>query len=426
MAQEPSPREHISLFGNFGTLNIGNEYTLQAIILNIREYRPRAEIHCICSNPEDVEARHGIPAYPISLRHRRTTVQGEAARPRLNLVSILRGVFLRFIGELRDLFRIRQILKDQDMLIMTGTGMLADIMEGPFGLPYEIFKWILIAKCGRVRVLFVSVGVGPLRYRLGRWFAKWSLCAADYVGFRDVGCRAYMADLGFHKSSHVFPDLAFSLPPSLFPIPSLMAPGKPVIGVGLYDYCGRGAGSPAARQSYRDYLTKIGDFIAWLVARGYPVRILIGDIAYDSAVRDDLRRSLQERGIDASQHRILDEPILAISDLLRQIGSTDIVVASRFHNLILSLILAKPVIAISYHDKIDRLMADVGLLKYCVDISDFNVSGLIDRIADIHGHVHDIPQGIREKTSAYRQALGEQYRLIFPQKRTGHHLQVGP
>jgi len=35
-------RTTISFFGNFGTQNLGNEYTLQAIIHNVHKYLPDA------------------------------------------------------------------------------------------------------------------------------------------------------------------------------------------------------------------------------------------------------------------------------------------------------------------------------------------------------------------------------------------------
>lgn len=420
MGKKGSAKAKISLFGNFGTLNIGNECTLQAIILNIRKHLPGADINCICSIPDDVQVRHGLPAFPISLRPKRTSSPEAPGRSKRLFFRMARGLFLRFPGELRDLARMRQVLKGRDMLIMTGTGMLADGMEGPLGLPYEIFKWTLVAKFLRVKVLFVSVGVGPLYYRLGRRFVKKSLGRADYIGFRDRQSQDYAAGLGFHKTSVVFPDLAFSLPRTLFPVSPRATAAKPVVGVGLYDYCGRGLNSESDRNAYQGYLHKIGDFIEWLVGRGYLVRVLIGDIAYDSAVREDLRRSFEERGMEYSRPQILDEPVASVADLFRQIGSTDIVVASRFHNIITSLILVKPVIGISYHNKVDSLMASVGLPEYCLSIADFEVAGLVERLASVEDHIEEICLRISESTQKYGEALDRQYRLIFSmlQKKT--------
>ena len=42
-------RKKIALFGTFGTGNLGNECTLQAMLLNIRRRVPNAEVSCICT-----------------------------------------------------------------------------------------------------------------------------------------------------------------------------------------------------------------------------------------------------------------------------------------------------------------------------------------------------------------------------------------
>ena len=50
-----------------------------------------------------------------------------------------------------------------------------------------------------------------------------------------------------------------------------------------------------------------------------------------------------------AEERIIDEPIASVDDLLKQLAATDVVVATRFHNVLLALLLNKPAIAISYH-----------------------------------------------------------------------------
>jgi polysaccharide pyruvyl transferase WcaK-like protein len=52
----------ISFYGNFGAGNLGNECTLQAIII-LRRW-PDAQLLCFCTNPQDVRTRHNIAAFP--------------------------------------------------------------------------------------------------------------------------------------------------------------------------------------------------------------------------------------------------------------------------------------------------------------------------------------------------------------------------
>jgi len=58
----------ITFFGNFGTRNLGNEWTLQAMIENARAYVPTARMKCVCTNPQETSGTHGITAFPMSYR----------------------------------------------------------------------------------------------------------------------------------------------------------------------------------------------------------------------------------------------------------------------------------------------------------------------------------------------------------------------
>src|SRR5665647_2572404 len=192
-------QKKISLFGNFGTLNIGNECTLKAIIHNIRTLLPEADINCICSVPDDVRTRHGVSAFPISRRSFGTPAGRPARGPRRFVSRILRGFFLRLPQELGEVARIRRVLKGRNMLIMTGTGMLGDDGGTSLGFPFEIFKWTVVAKWCRLKVFFVSVGVEPMRRKSIQRLVKSCLSVADFVSFRDLHSQQNMMRMGLHK-----------------------------------------------------------------------------------------------------------------------------------------------------------------------------------------------------------------------------------
>src|SRR5439155_22696133 len=63
----------IALFGTFGTGNLGNECTLQAMLFNIRRRVPNAQVSCICRNPEETAATYGIRALAIRAMSLRRT-----------------------------------------------------------------------------------------------------------------------------------------------------------------------------------------------------------------------------------------------------------------------------------------------------------------------------------------------------------------
>ena len=93
-----------------------------------------------------------------------------------------------------------------------------------------------------------------------------SLRLAHYRCYRDTQSRDYLGRLGIAvQGDGVSPDLAFSHPAPLFDEPRSPAGPPRVVALGIYDYCGRGAGGPEQAEAYRRYLDKLGRFALWLL-----------------------------------------------------------------------------------------------------------------------------------------------------------------
>jgi polysaccharide pyruvyl transferase WcaK-like protein len=404
-------RTTVSLFGNFGTHNLGNEYTLQAIIHNVRKYLPDAEVNCICTSPREVTASHKVPAFPISDR----LVKSAAGRRASGgaVAKFIRRLFLRLPMELSRWIKAFRTLKGTRMLVMTGTGMLGDFGIGPFDLHYEILKWSLLAKARRCKLLFVSVGAGPIAHPLSRSIVRWALSLADYRSYRDDFSKQYLARIGFDTGDDfVYPDLAFSLKPEPSASPRRTRNGR-VVGLGLMDYYGNDPTGKSSEATYQDYLEKVTAFLAWLLERKYTVRLLIGDATYDTRVRGDVIGKLRETGFSYQERQIVDEPVASVEELLAQLAATDAVVATRFHNLVLALMLGKPVVALSYHEKISSLMAGAGMAEYCQSIRGLEVDSLVQRFLKLERNSRILESSLQTTVEKYRETLDEQYLRIF-------------
>jgi polysaccharide pyruvyl transferase WcaK-like protein len=429
----PDPtRQRIVLFGHFGAGNLGNEATLRAMVHNLRKHSPSAEISCVCSGPEKTASEYNISAAPIRApfpiwklsrasspedepaRNSNRTVYGSAAearRPAKASAKVrppLRICAYPLLEAYRWLKAIAT-LNGRSSLVMTGTGMLGD-----YSLNYEIFRWAIIAKLCRCKLLFVSVGAGPIRQPLRKWFVKAALKLADYRSYRDASSKNYLETIGLDvKNDPVYPDLAFSLPRAV--IPGDYGAGRPgvVIGVGLVDYNGARR-STNDQATYHDYIGRVASFVAAMLGRNYAVRILIGDFVYDQEVRQDLRRVLKERGVTYEDGKIIDTPALSVDELLLQLSSLDIVVSSRFHNLVLALMLKKPVFALSYHaEKFQPLMEDIGLGEFYYDIDHIDVDELIGKVISLQENAPAICVQTARQTESYRAALDEQYEQML-------------
>ena len=59
------------------------------------------------------------------------------------------------------------------------------------------------------------------------------------------------------------------------------------------------------------------------------------------------------------------QPAASLRDVMEQIAETDLVVATRFHNVVCALKLARPTVSLGYARKNDVLLAEMGLGAFC-------------------------------------------------------------
>lgn len=403
----------IALFGHFDATNLGNECTLEAALYHLRRCQPDAEVTCISTGSEAIAPRHQIEAIPISER----LFKPWGTRSRLS--RFVRQILIGAPSELCRWITGFARLRRTDVFIVAGTGLLTDAYGLASWGPYNLFKWSLIAKVCRCKVFFVSVGAGPIDSAAGRWLVKSALSLADFRSYRDKSTVQCLKGIGFPaESDRVYPDLAFSLPMSAACHAPAEGRARNVVGIGLMAYSGQYKGSPGEPQngisegsnaSHLAYLESLVELAWCLLARGNDVRLLIGDYA-DEGARQEFTRLLRKR--PACTGRIIDEPIVSVDDLLSQIAATDIVIATRFHNVILALLCEKPVISIAFHHKCVSLMRTMGLSDYCLDIDGLETDQLMEKLADAELNADRIKALIRAKVGEFRQALNEQYNLI--------------
>ena len=406
MKKAQRERKKIAFFGHFDSTNFGNEGTLQAILYHLRCFEPNVEVTCICTGPEATTKTHNIKAIPIA-----ETLVGFWS-PRNSVGRVVRKV-CRLASEpygwIIGLIRLRHT----DMLIIPGTGVLTDACGLLDWGPYNLLKWSLIAKLCRCQLLLVSVGAGPIYGTLGRYFVRAILSLADFRSYRDTSTMQYINSIGFSaQDDFVYPDLAFSLPDAMIPHQPKKS-GRTVVGIGLMEYAAKYSVARPRQETYLNYLEVLVSFTKWLLERDYDVRLLIGDIAHDQHVKDEFKELLRKRIPEYDEKHVFDEPMCSVGDLLTQLAATDVVVATRFHNVLFALLCEKPVISISFHHKCNSLMNAIGLSAYSMDINALKADSLIDKFCDLETNGAKLKGLIRERTKEFRNVLDQQYKFIF-------------
>lgn len=407
MEKDKCSRTKVAFFGSFGRRNFGNEATLQAMFSKLRRLVPETEFTCICTGPEGVAVDYKITVVPI---------RGYVIRPWESLNPLARLARKILVGIPSEFWRWVQsvkMLSGTAALIVPGTGLLTDAHTLLNYGPYDMFRWSVAAKLAHCKLIFASMGAGPLYSRRGRFFVKTALRLADFRSYRDESSKRYLKGIGLRTDNDpVYPDLAFSLPLTALPRAKESKGPRTVVGLGLMEFGGMyGSGRPT-REAYSAYLKALVQLAGWLLTHDYDIRLLIGDFV-DAAATREFKSLLASRAVTQDEERIIDEPIESVEDLLSQIAETDFVVATRFHNVLLSLFLNKPTIAISFHHKCSSVMSQMGLTDYCEDMNTLKADRLIEQFCRLEKNAHTLKAMLAGKVEEHRDALDEQYRSIL-------------
>ena len=439
----PRLAKRIGVFGHVGNGNLGDEAIISAVIQNIKYHDPTAEICGFTINPIDTRERHKIPAFPIRRIDKIQNIvksygQNQAntkevalsanllqqAKDKLRKIPIIftllksiqriLHILPRCFRESLFLIQCYRSLKGVDLLLIAGSQQLIDYVgAGPWGHPYTLFKWLLIAKIAYTKVAFVSVGAGPVNSSLGKFFIKNSLKLSTYRSYRDNASREYIKLLGISGQANVFPDLAYSLclkersTHTVFPKPRI------VIGINPVPFNDPKYWVGSSEGAYKTFVRTLADFALWLVQNGYQILFFPTQLNLDPPVIEDIRIAMIRDGITDFELMIIDYSIKSFDDLVSAISMMDLVVATRFHGVVIPYLLNKPTLGIAYAEKTKDLMQQMGQGEYALDIFNLELGLLQDKFLTLESQKELMKEKIQQGVSKNRLALELQYKQAF-------------
>jgi polysaccharide pyruvyl transferase WcaK-like protein len=324
------------------------------------------------------------PAAPAAgAAHKRTLTQSLRATVRRIplLAPLLRAAIRCMQGVVavgrESVFIVRswRRLRGTDMLLIAGSNQLEDWFGGPWGYPYTILLWTVLARAVGARVAFVCVGAGPLNSRLSRWLCVRALALASYASFRDAESLELMRRLGYRGAGEVVPDLAFAL--ELEEPRARPAGARLRIAINVFPYR-----DPQYVPNVTDggvafaaYVDAIARFVVDASARGYDP-VMFGSQRADRRVLDFVQERLRHR---AAHLGIVERHLPAtLAELIAVIDGSDVVVATRYHGILFGVFRGRPTIGICYQSKSRRLLEMAGLGDYAVDADALDAKVMLD------------------------------------------------
>ena len=434
-------RRKIGVFSHGGTKNLGDEALLAAVIQNVRSRVPNAEVVGFTINPGDTRERHGITCFPIrrteesassqpapssgtssaSTAAQQSAKTGAAEkikdaikaipgmRPLLFRLRLFMHVARSVIVEPGFLLESYRRLRGVELLLIAGSQQLNDIY-GPWGFPFTLYKWTWLAKLSGTKVALLSVGAGPIKAPLSKFFIKRVLNRVSYRSYRDAISSRLIESMGVKGSHPVFPDLVYSLQ---LPAPKAASADARRVVVGtnpvpFYDSRYWQTSDPAR---YEEYVRKFARFAEWLDNSGYSILFFPTQARADILTIVDIRHAMNGSG--RSPNILPGNKVETLEELVSEISRVDLVVANRYHGVLISLMMNKPVLGVAYHEKTRALLAQVGQGDYALNIADFKTEELIERVRAMEANAPAIKKQIAECMAPLRMALQEQYDTVL-------------
>lgn len=426
--------------------NLGDAAIQTSVLQNLARHVGDADVVGLTLNPEDTEQRHGIESYPIRKEfyeyvrwrerdsasevdagdtgHGRQTGSGvrailkRALRRVPFVVDIVRYIRRSAVDPVRQVIQEVSFLRSSlrivralDVLVLSGGGQISEAWGGPWAHPYTLFKWALLAKVAGTKLIVLSVGASPLASRLSRFFVRRTLEMADYVSLRDVDSRRRMQEIGVTRPMEIAPDLAYALdlPPGADAPPETQGP----IAVIPMAYSHPDQWPDADVEVYSRYLDEMFNIVSRLSRRGRAVHLLTTTVSFDNVVIDELRERMEREGVRQGSPLVEYRDVETVEELMQELSDVRAVVASRFHATLLSTLLRKPVVAVSYDPKVDALMDDLGLGSFCFGADDFSGEDIVRALETVLSEEVRLRKRLLEKTREYRRELDRQFASVL-------------
>jgi polysaccharide pyruvyl transferase WcaK-like protein/glycosyltransferase involved in cell wall biosynthesis len=369
----------VAFYGLLGSGNLGNDASLETLLWWFGENLPEVGLTCVTIAPEETRSRYGLRSLPLA--GHRSEHHGRPA-----------SVSRRLIGRVRDLSNARSVARSADAVVVPGMGVLEESLgTRPWGVPAWLFSVALACRLARRRFVLLGVGAEPIRNPVTRWLFRRVVRMAGYVSYRDQESAAAMR--AARSADAVGADIAFA-----HPAPAVARPQPGLVVIGVMDY--HGEDRARRRIVHERYVAGLVDVVDGLVAAGGRVRLVIGD-EVDGPVADRIREELLQRRPDAAaavEVRVASR----FEDLSEQMSTAELVVASRYHNLICALRLGRPVVSLSYGDKSAWLMARFGLQSYERPIEDLKPEAVLAELAELRRDEAVLARRIRDKADELR------------------------
>ncbi|WP_110112555.1 polysaccharide pyruvyl transferase family protein [Bacillus sp. CGMCC 1.16541] len=328
---------NVGIIGNYGHDNNGDEAILSGILAQLTEELSikKEQIIVFSNNPENTVNRYGVQS--VRLLHKK----GSFAK------SILATVKESYVT-----------MKQLDLLIIGGGGLLMDMYKRDAPLYSTLGLLGYFAGC---KVVIYGVGAGPITTKPGTFFIKTLASKVHSISVRDEQSKALLKSIGIKKDVQVIGDPAFFVPTVK---EKRRTASIKKVAVTAVPYFSQQYWPSSNEETYQSYIRGMAHNLDELVKqKGIEITFFSTKYPQDIEVTKDITQLMEEKeAVTVLEENLYPEKIVEIC------GEHDVVIGTRLHSLILSVVAKTPILGIGYHRKVKDFMKTINQVANFVEI----------------------------------------------------------
>ncbi len=325
----------VVISGFYGFHNIGDEAILETLTEQLRNLDSEIQITVLSHNPEETMSKFDVQAVKRN-----------------------------------DIFKVFSAIKESDILLSGGGSLLQDDTSAR-----SIHYYLTILRMGlflKKHVFCISNGIGPIIRENNKKQVARVLNRVRHTTVRDFNSQKLLLDIGVNPEKvSVSADMVIAM--------NMQTPeiGKGILKkVGIVDRQRKLLGIAIRQKDFRtpdkrDQLIELANRLS----ENYSVLFIPFYYKNDTKIYDDIHAHVHDHVYFVNDKYNTDEFMSLLENL-------DILVGSRLHSLIFSLVAEVPFIGISYDPKIENFMDMIDMHPVC-SMDDFDPDKVIEAVIEL-------------------------------------------
>jgi polysaccharide pyruvyl transferase CsaB len=265
----------------------------------------------------------------------------------------------------KDILKLLLILSKCDILLFGGGNILKELHKDKisYSVLYKVLALVLLAKILRKKILISNIGIGPVKSNIGAQLCKVIIFLCDFISLRDSKSYNLVTQWKVNqKKIRQTNDIVFSLPDNILTNKkTVINNGKKIrVVINICRHINNENNYTYFIENFKQVISLLSELNNNIEFICLPMQILLPD----NNDQEELQKLFSDSHLDFKF--VLPDSLSEIADVIQ---SADLVISSRLHLVILSILFEKNIIALEYDKKVTHLLSDNGISAQGVQIN---------------------------------------------------------